>query len=69
MKSLNLSGYKKSEYEVASLAREPGNTVNVKIDAAYKASNNTTRPDAFYASHQVNGGDWVTTVFRNKAGG
>jgi hypothetical protein len=69
LKSLNLSGYKRWENEVSGLARDPNNTVEIRVEASYKASNTTTRPDAFNASYRVNGGDWVTSVFRNRAGG
>jgi hypothetical protein len=67
LKSLNLSGYKMWENEVADLARS--NNVVMKVEPMYSPNNLTTRPDAFRASYRVNGGNWETTVFRNRAGG
>jgi RHS repeat-associated protein len=65
--SLNLSGYKTWEGNIAKLAENK--TVEVQIQPVYNAGNLTTRPDSFNAMHRVNNGEWVTRVFRNVAGG
>jgi hypothetical protein len=68
LKNLNQSGYKMWENEVAAQARGGAN-VEVRIESTYSPGNVTTRPDTFRASYRVNGGDWVTSIFRNRAGG
>lgn len=52
---------------VKGLAQDPANgRVEISVEPVYYDGNVTTRPDAFNASYRVNGGDWVTTIFRNK---
>ncbi|QJU59880.1 hypothetical protein HL653_20945 [Sphingomonas sp. AP4-R1] len=64
--NLNQGAYKKFENTVATLAENPKNKVEVRIEARYGADNATTRPDGFQASYRVNGGAWRTQTFVNK---
>jgi DNA/RNA non-specific endonuclease len=67
--NLNQGAYASWERQVKNLAKEPGNSVEVRVEPRYNGSNTTSRPDAFVAKYRVNGGDWVNTIFRNRAGG
>lgn len=67
LKSLNLSGYKRWENNIAKLARQ--GQVTVRIEAIYSSGNTTTRPNRFVAAYQDAQGKWVKTLFNNKAGG
>lgn len=70
LKSLNLSGYKRWENQIAKLARQNKKAkVTVRIDAVYSKKSQSTRPKMFTASYKDENGAWVKTVFRNKAGG
>lgn len=67
--NLNQGAYASWERQVKNLAKEPGNSVEVRVEARYNGSNTGSRPDAFVAKYRVNGGEWVNTIFRNRAGG
>jgi hypothetical protein len=69
LSNLNQGAYASWERQVKNLAKEPGNSVEVRVEPRYNGSNTTSRPDAFVAKYRVNGGDWVNTIFRNRAGG
>lgn len=70
LKSLNLSGYKRWENQIAKLARQNKKAkVAVRIDAVYSKKGQSTRPKMFTASYKDENGAWVKTIFRNKAGG
>ena len=70
LKSLNLSGYKRWEHQIAKLARQNKKAkVTVRIDAVYSKKSQSTRPKMFTASYKDENDAWVKTVFRNKAGG
>ncbi len=69
LKNLNQGKYARWESRVKNLAQNPGNTVDVRVEPVYNRANLTARPDAFKASYRVNGGGWVTEVFRNRPGG
>jgi hypothetical protein len=64
--NLNQGAYKRFENQVAKLASDPNNTVDVRIGAEYNPGNATTRPDGFTAAYRVNGGDWIEREFVNK---
>lgn len=64
--NLNQGDYKRFENTVAKLAENPGNTVDVRIQAQYKGTNAGSRPDSFQAQYRVNGGVWRTQTFVNK---
>ena len=70
MPNLNQGPYASWERAVKNLAADPANgPVEMRVEPQYYEGNMTTRPDAFYASYRVNSGDWVTRMFRNRAGG
>lgn len=70
LKSLNLSGYKRWENQIAKLARQNKKAkVTVRIDAVYSKKSPSSRPRMFTAAYKDENGAWVKTVFRNKAGG
>jgi len=64
--NLNQGAYKRFENQVAQLASDPHNTVELRIQPQYSPSNLTTRPDGFSAAYRVNGGDWIEREFVNK---
>ncbi|RZF65153.1 hypothetical protein EWE75_07220 [Sphingomonas populi] len=64
--NLNTGAYKRFENTVAEIAAQPGNKVEVKIEAKYDSANASTRPDDFVASYRVNDGKWRTQSFVNK---
>jgi len=64
--NLNQGAYKRFENQVAHLAGEPNNTVEVRVQPHYDAGNLTNRPDGFAAAYRINGGDWIEREFVNK---
>ena len=64
--NLNQGAYKRFENQVAKLAEDPNNTVDVRVQPHYDPSNMTNRPDGFVASYRVNDGDWIEREFVNK---
>jgi hypothetical protein len=64
--NLNQGAYKRFENQVAQLASDPHNTVEMRIQPQYSPGNLTTRPDGFAAAYRVNGGDWIEREFVNK---
>lgn len=64
--NLNQGAYKRFENQVAQLAADPHNTVEVRVGPNYDAGNLTNRPDGFTAAYRVNSGDWIEREFVNK---
>ena len=64
--NLNQGAYKRFENQVAKLASDPDNTVEVRVQPQYNSGNLTSRPDGFTAAYRVNGGDWIEREFVNK---
>lgn len=64
--NLNQGAYKRFENTVATLAENPANRVDVRIETRFDAGNATSRPDEFVASYRVNDGRWRTQTFDNK---
>lgn len=64
--NLNQGAYKRFENQVAHLAADPNDTVEVRVEPHYNAGNLTNRPDGFTAAYRVNGGDWIEREFVNK---
>lgn len=58
--NLNQGPYKRFENQIAEIASQPGNTVEVRISANYDPANTSVRPDSFTAQYRVNGGAWRT---------
>ena len=65
--NLNQGAYKKFENQVRTLAADPANRVEIKVEPVYDPGNMTTRPDQIIGSYRVNGGDWVIQQFSNKS--
>jgi hypothetical protein len=64
--NLNQGAYKRFENQVAQLAADPHNTVELRIQPQYNPGNLTSRPDGFSAAYRVNSGDWIEREFVNK---
>lgn len=64
--NLNQGAYKRFENTVASLAQNPANRVEVRIETRFAEGNASARPDEFVASYRVNDGRWRTQTFDNK---
>jgi hypothetical protein len=64
--NLNQGAYKRFENQVAKLAADPHNMVEVRVRPEYNPGNLTNRPDGFAAAYRVNGGDWIEREFVNK---
>ena len=67
LRNLNNGAYADFEREVAALARQPGNDVQVRIMPGYAENNLSRRPDLFTLTYRTNGGEWVPpTRLENK---
>jgi hypothetical protein len=64
--NLNQGPYKAFENQIAKLASDPHNTVELRIRPQYNASNLTSRPDEFNVAYRVNGSKWIEREFVNK---
>jgi DNA/RNA non-specific endonuclease len=64
--NLNQGPYKAFENQIAKLASDPHNTVELRIRPQYNAGNLTNRPDEFNVGYRVNGGKWIEREFVNK---
>ena len=64
--NLNHGANKRFENQVAKLASDANNSVEVRIQPEYNPGNLTTRPDGFTAAYRMNGGDWIEREFVNK---
>lgn len=64
--NLNTGAWKSFENQLARLAENPANRVEVRVQANYADGNTGVRPDDFVAQYRVNGGRWVTQAFVNK---
>jgi DNA/RNA non-specific endonuclease len=64
--NLNQGAYKRFENQIAKLAADPHNAVDVRVMSQYDAGNLTTRPDEFAVAYRVNDGRWVEREFVNK---
>jgi hypothetical protein len=64
--NLNQGPYKTFENQIAKLAADPHNTVEVRIRPQYDPGNLTNRPDEFAVGYRVNGGKWMEREFTNK---
>jgi hypothetical protein len=58
--NLNQGPYKRFENQIAEIASQPGNRVEVRVTANYDPANTSVRPDSFTAQYRVNGGAWRT---------
>ena len=58
--SLNQGVCKQFENQVRTLAFDPANTVEVKVQPQHDPGNLTTRPDQIVGSCRVNGGEWFS---------
>lgn len=64
--NLNQGAFKRFENEIGDIASQPGNRVEVRIQAEYDPTNASSRPDSFTAQYRVNDGAWRTRTFDNK---
>jgi DNA/RNA non-specific endonuclease len=64
--NLNQGAYKRFENQIAKLAADPHNAVDVRIMSRYDGGNLTTRPDEFTVAYRVNDGRWIEREFVNK---
>jgi hypothetical protein len=64
--NLNQGAYKRFENQIAKLAADPHNAVDVRVMSRYDAGNLTTRPDEFAVAYRVNDGRWIEREFVNK---
>ncbi|MBW8756986.1 MAG: DNA/RNA non-specific endonuclease, partial [Burkholderiales bacterium] len=68
--NLNQGAYKSwEEYVKGVAANNPNAVVEMRVEPVYNLGNLTSRPDAFNASHRIDGGNWTTRIFRNTQGG
>jgi hypothetical protein len=57
---------KRFENQIAKLAADPHDAVDVRVMSRYDAGNLTTRPDEFAVAYRVNDGRWIEREFVNK---
>ena len=64
--NLNTGAWQKFEKQIAKLAANKNDIVEVRIRLQYDTGNLTNRPDSFLAAYRVNGGKWIEREFVNK---